>query len=57
MASGKQASVPQRDLQDERSNPVEGGDVSFVPVNMIPSHMAGMNFEGCIRGEGYTAKI
>jgi len=26
-------------------NPIEGGDVSFVPVNMIPSNLAGKNIE------------
>jgi len=41
-----QTGVPLNEIRKTNDqNPVEGGDVSFVPVNMIPSHMAGMNVQ------------
>lgn len=41
-----QTGVPLNEIRKMNDqNPVEGGDVSFVPVNMIPSHMAGMNLK------------
>lgn len=35
-----------RERNDE--NPVEGGDISYIPANMIPSHLAGKQIENDI---------
>lgn len=41
-----QTGVPLNEIRKMNDqNPVDGGDISFVPVNMIPSHMAGMNLQ------------
>ena len=39
-----QSGVPLNVIRKKNDeNPIEGGDVSFVPVNMIPSHLAGVD--------------
>ena len=41
-----QTGVPLNEIRKMNDqNPIEGGDVSFIPVNMIPASMAGMNIQ------------
>lgn len=47
-----QSGVPMNEIRKRNDqNPIEGGDVSFVPVNMIPAELAGKQIESAIESQ------